>query len=311
MSFQLVPPEDFIYTGGGNFQNIGNEFFRYLIDLGGLQPHHKVLDVGCGIGRLAIPLTHYLNREGSYKGLDIVRLGIEWCRNNITTQYPKFQFHLADLFNRSYNPHGRYEASEYAFPFPRETFDMVCLVSVFTHMLPPEVENYLYEIARVLKRNGQCLITYFLWNQESSQLHNQGECAWEFKFDKGLCRTISRHRPEDAVCFDEPYILELYKKFGLQIDQPIRYGFWCGRPAAAFQDMILAKKIVCWPARKPRVAPGNRLALACRRAFFGQIVARFRGMGKSIQEVEIQRHIQARKIPPPKIGPTALPNTQR
>jgi len=301
MSIVRVPPDDFIYIGGGNFQNIGNEFFRYLIELGGLQPHHKVLDVGCGIGRLAVPLTQYLNAKGGYDGLDIVPMGIDWCRQNITSQYPHFRFHLADLFNRSYNRHGRFEASAYSFPFQQETFDMICLVSVFTHMLPAEVENYLYEIARVLKRNGLCLITYFLWNTESADLHDRKKCEWNVKFQKGPFRSISRHRPEDAVCFDESFLVKLYQKFGLRLETPIRYGSWCGRPwATAFQDMILAKKVVCWPAPKPRVTLAHRMKLAIRRVLYGQIVARFRRLGMNTPELEIQRHIQARKIPPGK-----------
>ena len=40
--------------------------------------------------------------------------------------------------------------------------DVAFLTSVFTHMLPEDVEHYLDELARVLKPGGRTLITWFL-----------------------------------------------------------------------------------------------------------------------------------------------------
>jgi hypothetical protein len=37
--------------------------------------------------------------------------------------------------------------------------------------------------------------------------------------------------------------MELYEKCGLQVQEPIRYGSWCGRSQALdYQDIILASK---------------------------------------------------------------------
>ena len=85
-----------------------------------------MLDVGSGIGRKTILLTDYLNHEGSYEGLDIVKTGIDWCTERITCKYPRFKFQLIDVLNQHYNPTGRYKASEYRFPFPDESFDSAC-----------------------------------------------------------------------------------------------------------------------------------------------------------------------------------------
>lgn len=52
----LTPPKGRIFFGGGDFNRIGEEYFLYFVDLGGLQPDKRVLDVGCGIGRMAVPL---------------------------------------------------------------------------------------------------------------------------------------------------------------------------------------------------------------------------------------------------------------
>ena len=69
---------------------LGKEFFRFFLDIGKLKPGEKVLDVGCGLGRMAMPLTGYLKDGGSYEGFDIVAEGINWCKENISNKYPAF-----------------------------------------------------------------------------------------------------------------------------------------------------------------------------------------------------------------------------
>ena len=55
----MTPPRSRINIGSGDFHKMGQEFKVYFIDLADLQPHHKVLDVGCGIGRMAAPAIHH------------------------------------------------------------------------------------------------------------------------------------------------------------------------------------------------------------------------------------------------------------
>jgi len=45
---------------------------------------------------------------------------------------------------------GTVAASEFVFPFADASFDFVSLASVFTHMLPVDLEHYAGQIARVL-----------------------------------------------------------------------------------------------------------------------------------------------------------------
>ena len=235
-----------IFVGGGDFRQTGEEFVRYFIELGGLEPDAKVLDVGSGIGRMALPLTTYLQGEGSYEGLDIVPEGIQWCTQNITRKYPNFHFQLADVYNNVYNPKGQYKASEYRFPYEDRMFDFIFLTSVFTHMLPQEMEHYIAEIARTLKNDGRCLITFFLLNAESLALidaHASILDFLDFKYDHGVYRTIDKRAPESAIAYDEHFVRGLYAKYGLHIVEPIHYGAWCGRPHyLSGQDIIVATK---------------------------------------------------------------------
>src|SRR5689334_15882468 len=123
----LIPPRRMMNVGSNQFTRsdflaIGEELFDYLVRVGGLKPDDKVLDVGCGLGRMAILLTRYLSNQGSYDGFDIQEEGIEWCSERITPRFPNFHFKHADLHNAFYNPKGTYQPHEYRFPYPDASF---------------------------------------------------------------------------------------------------------------------------------------------------------------------------------------------
>jgi len=239
----LVPPRRKIFVGAGDFRRIGEEFLRFFIELGRLKPNEKVLDVGCGIGRMAIPLTRYLNEDGEYEGFDVAPEGIKWCRAKITPRHPNFRFHLADIYNEWYNPGGKFEAADYKFSYEDESFDFVFLTSVFTHLLPRDMENYLSEIARVLKKDGgRCLITFFLLNPESLSLISAGRSTLDFRYRHETYRTVDENVPELAIAYDEQFVKDLYKKYGLCLVE-IQRGAWCGREDfLTYQDVVVAEK---------------------------------------------------------------------
>jgi SAM-dependent methyltransferase len=160
---RFLPPPFLTNVGNSDFIETGNEFFTYFVDLGQLKPSDKVLDVGCGSGRMARRLTEYLT-TGSYDGIDITKDSIDWA-NKTYSGFPNFRFHFSDIFNKYYNPKGTVSAEEYRFPFDDAQFDFVFLTSVFTHMLERDVQNYLSEIRRVLRSGGCAFITCFLLNE--------------------------------------------------------------------------------------------------------------------------------------------------
>jgi SAM-dependent methyltransferase len=242
----LIPPLDLMHDGPIGYQEFkenGEEFFRYYTGLCGLKPHEKMLDIGSGIGRKTFLLTDYLREPGGYEGLDIVKAGIDWCTERITRRNPSFRFQLIDVCNQHYNPAGKYKASDYEFPFADESFDLVVLASVFTHMLPDDVENYLSEAARVLRRGGRCFISFFLLNEESKSLLRAGKSSIALAPGAEPCWVAEASAPEKAIGYEEDFILSLYDKHNLDITRPIQYGSWCGRETfLSYQDLILAFK---------------------------------------------------------------------
>jgi SAM-dependent methyltransferase len=239
----LTPPKGKVFFGGGDFNRVGEEYFWYFVELGGLKPDERVLDVGCGIGRMAVPLTHYLDGRGSYEGFDVFPKGVAWCQEHITPKYPNFRFRVANIHNKEYNPSGRFAASEYEFPYEDGSFDFVFLTSVFTHLLPDEVENYLSEIRRVLVPGGRCLASFFLLNEESLGSIRSGTSTIDFRHDFGGYHTKDRDTPEAAIAYPEGYIVGLYAERGLSIIEPIHYGAWPGRKGfLSYQDVVVTLK---------------------------------------------------------------------
>lgn len=66
---KMTPPRGRIFVGSGDYKSQGERITDQLVRYGGLKPDHKVLDIGCGIGRIAVPLTKYLNEMVDMKVL--------------------------------------------------------------------------------------------------------------------------------------------------------------------------------------------------------------------------------------------------
>jgi ubiquinone/menaquinone biosynthesis C-methylase UbiE len=271
----LIPPDELNFVGTGGFKCVGDEFMRYFVELAGLQPHECVLDVGCGIGRMALPLSQYLTGQGRYEGFDVVPHGIDWCRQKYTPWFPNFRFQLANIYNKHYAPNGRCRAGQLRFPYPSNSFDFVFLTSVFTHLLPADMENYVYEIARVLKMDGRCLITYLFLNKESQDLMVRQKASYDLRIRFAHHWIVNRDVPEQTIGYDEEFALRMLADHGLTVHPPVHYGAWCGRECfLSWQDLVIARKT-------------RPLSLAQRaRRRWSRLATRIRDRGRPASQVE-------------------------
>jgi len=215
---------------------------NYFINIGGLKPDHKVLDIGCGIGRMAIPLTGYLSKQGEYSGFDIVPKGIYWCNQNISTKFPNFQFTLTDIYNKSYNPSGKLSAATFKFPYPDEYFDFAFATSIFTHLLPEDSVNYLAEACRVLKQGGVLFSTWFIFKDKNKIDSKELSFDSEIPCDDYICLVINPKLPEAAIAYDHRFISKYSSKLMLKIVN-IQPGSWDGKQEyLSYQDVVIFRK---------------------------------------------------------------------
>jgi SAM-dependent methyltransferase len=252
---ELVPPERAMpaYTRRGDFKKTGAWFRQGAVDAG-LEPHHRILDLGCGVGRLAVALSDYLDARGRYVGFDTDRKAIRTCKKQIGSKLPQFSFVWADVFNTRYNEAGEARAAQYRFPFDDGAFDFVFSNSLFTHLVPEDARNYFHEIGRVLTPGGRTMNTMFLLNEVSLPLVESGKSNQGALHPFGDLAWVRRpERPEAWIAVNEDYVRKAHDEAGLQI-QGVRYGAWSGREAAwtgreksgpdfGRKDIVVAQKL--------------------------------------------------------------------
>src|SRR5665213_183998 len=140
-----LPPQKFIdAVAGGPVHSaghveVGRQLHTLVKERCCVLPEDEVLDLGCGCGRIAVHFT--ASQRGEYHGLDIMNPMVEWCRAQITTRFPNFHFHHADLENTLYRG-GTENAATFKFPFSDSKFNVVFATSLFTHLLPDSATNY-------------------------------------------------------------------------------------------------------------------------------------------------------------------------
>ena len=178
-----LPPPEFLKLVCGDepdlpyhFRKVGREMVEMMQSLDMLDEGARVLDVGCGCGRVARYLLD--KRLSSYTGFDRHPGMIDWCNRFIAPQAPHFAFHYYDI-RSSYQildgHQGSVDPCSFRFPFEDQSFDSVLLASVFTHMKIDDADHYLDELRRVLSPAGRILLSVFV---ARVQPYDDGVCFY-------------------------------------------------------------------------------------------------------------------------------------
>jgi SAM-dependent methyltransferase len=216
----FVDPRLYRFAGDRNVEG-----FR---DLAGLEPNAAFLDIACGCGRVARALTKYLDSSAVYEGFDAARKPVEWAQSVITPKFPNFHFRNTDTFNKRYNPSGKTGAADVVFPYADDTFDFAFAGSLYTHMLPDEVANFVKETRRVLKPGGKTFATFCLLNESNLRLVDEGRTMPRLVHKYGDCRVRTSDDPAHFIAHPESWVRKLYGDAGLSIKEPIERGTWAG-----------------------------------------------------------------------------------
>ena len=234
-----IPVRLMYLTGGGpdSFDAISRSHIDLLEQHIGLFPDMRIVEIGCGIGRDAIPLTERLARHGSYLGIDVNREQIDWCIHHITSRYPNFRFQYFDIKEDWYNPDGALALTECRIPEASGSVDLIILQSVFTHMLPSDLRHYLFEFGRVLKSKGRVFTTFFLMTNEIFSTQTEDSALFFYEFGDGVY-IIDPDHPTKTVAYEDEKLRSMLTEAGLEPAVPPIRGSWVG-PHLRSQDIVI------------------------------------------------------------------------
>lgn len=133
---------------------------RRLVARLGYTPGAKMVDIGSGLGRLAVGMLWEFG-DVPYLGLEVNREFTEWCQRRISIDHPSYRFVRVDVENERYNPGGTLR-SKISLPIGDGDVDIVYMWGVFTNMGPDHVVNYAAEIGRILRPGGRAFLTAFV-----------------------------------------------------------------------------------------------------------------------------------------------------
>jgi len=133
----------------------------------GLDKDSRLLDWGCGAGRLAIGLLETWGSSHHYHGMDVQRPLVRWAEHHLAR--PGMVFSWIDVANARYNPDG---SNVRHIPVKSLDYDALFAYSVLSHMDGAEVAGYLVEIKRLLRPNGFAFATAFVEEHVPDEMEN-------------------------------------------------------------------------------------------------------------------------------------------
>jgi SAM-dependent methyltransferase len=252
---KLVPPIELMRSEGikclEEWYRWAEEWSMLLRVYGGITQSSKVLEIGCGLGRVAFPLRYILTSEGSYDGFEICQFKVTFLEQTFHQAHPNFRFIWANIHNTFYNPEGEIEANNYRFPYEDNSFDIVFAASVFTHMLPDIAQNYFQETFRVLKPGGRAVFSFFILdNYRPGEPRPLGFARPDFNFDHSYGQygnefaIVSPDNPEYMTAYRLSLIERFATQAGLEFQQSPIPGCWSGSHLnwVGAQDLVIFKK---------------------------------------------------------------------
>lgn len=178
-----------------------------LITQFGCDKNSRILDIGCGQGRLPIGILKVIG-ELTYTGLDVDKPAIAWCKRYIENRHPSFKFHHLDIYNERYHKKGMPLSAEFKFGLADRSVDIVYLFSVFSHMLEKDMRIYLADFIRVLDKDGKVFFTAFVEEGVSPISINPNNYIFE-RYSGAL----------HVVRYEKDYLFSILNKIGFVVEK--------------------------------------------------------------------------------------------
>jgi SAM-dependent methyltransferase len=148
-------------------------FFAALIKCFAKNESLKIIDFGCGHGKLAPVSVFFTHPEGEYLGIDIQEGYINYCRRKYA-QLPRVRFHVSKDCNPFYPKQQQSTAAESKsygndWNVPPDSIDVVMALSVFTHLQEADALGYINKIHTIIKPNALAILTCHLVEEPRKQ----------------------------------------------------------------------------------------------------------------------------------------------
>lgn len=223
-----------------HFRDNGRYYFEEIAKRLRIRRDSKVLDIGCGCGRIAAPFVSYLD-DGHLYGFDTWREGVSWCEDNLGSAHA--EFHHLEVSNNYYFD-TRDQAVENVLSLPwlaAESIDHAYAISVFTHLTRQDARQIVHETARALRPEGLAYFTFFLIDRH----------VWKFIERTGIHASIKESEPG---CFYAYQGQDFFGGFAMGVLQAIfaeaglrmlsyELGTWAEKPGSRnYQDTFILQK---------------------------------------------------------------------
>jgi SAM-dependent methyltransferase len=224
-----------------HFKKTSSWSFVELVRRGKLSSFSRIIDIGSGCGRLAIPFS-LLVKDGDYFGTDVFEEGLEWCAKNVSTRNPKFKFFLQEVEHNYYFGGEIKPSTRMSLSFAESSsIDLVFALSVFTHLVEEDAEKYFQEVSRCLNRDGIAYLTAFIIDERFGEFVQRSGLHTAVKEV-----TAGHYQAYEGQDFFAGYTFDrwrtLIERSGLEITG-FDPGTWAEKPGALhYQDTFIVTK---------------------------------------------------------------------
>jgi len=201
----------------------GTNYWLSAFANGLCQLDSKIVEIGCGYGRKAMTLRDFVVQgrrfTGQYVGIDIDAELLAFATKEFSAE--QYQFLCSPHQSKTYQDPavaktaatGPRETQEmFATEIESGTQDFVYSTSLLTHLLEPELRDYLQLAYRVLRPGGSMLMNYFCIDH-LRQHQMLGE-RWTFRHRDGSAYIESPKYPEAAVAYEQAFVESLCQEIG-------------------------------------------------------------------------------------------------
>lgn len=246
------------WVGGLDPEAIGDACAAILDRYVSIDSSSRLLDFGCGVGRVLLSVLKRKPQVGHITGFDILPQVIAFCDTHIASAFPQTTFELVQGRNEHYDrfiamagaKSAESRASSHAFLQSEHAsaFTAAYAFSVFTHVEMVDFRSLLALLSNLLQPGGTLLFTAFLLTpysrhsiQEGTTMFPFAEAATEAEGNIFIGNAADRL---SFIAFDLSLVEQMVFEAGLILTH-VEHGCWAGGNvyfSPSGQDVVVCRR---------------------------------------------------------------------